>query len=209
MIELHEITMPEFIDIVRNHTDKVDIIFEVGALDAKDSLLFKQSFPDANVYAFEGLPENYEMYMKDLENIYTFNKVVFNYDGKTIFHKKEINGIHGVFDRGSAYGTETLSVKCYRLDSICRDLNVDHIDMIKIDVEGATYEVLDGMGDILNTVKIMHIETEDHEGFKGQKFDNYVTQFLLDKGFKILKKFPCVENNKGEFQFDSVWIKDN
>jgi FkbM family methyltransferase len=197
--------MPEFVELSKTHCNDINTIFEIGSMDGNDSLLFKQSFPNAEVYAFEGLPDNYNLYMKDLNGVHTFNKIIFNYDGKITFYKKEINGIHSVFDRGSAYGTETMNLYCYRLDTICKELNIDHIDMMKIDVEGATLEVLEGMGDILKTVKIMHIETEDYPFFKGQKLDNEVTKFLLDNGFTVLKKSRCVLT-AGNYQLDSVWI---
>lgn len=206
MTTLMSIDMPEFIDLVKIHVKDIHIIFEVGSLDGKDSLLFKQNFPKSEVYAFEGLSDNYNLYMKNLSGIHTFNKVIFNYDGKVVFHKKNISGIHSVFDRGSFYGSDTLVLDCYRLDSICKELGIDHVDMIKIDVEGATYEVLEGMGLLLKTVKIMHIETEDYPFFEGQKLDDEVVRFLLNNGFKVIKKTMCVitDNN---CQLDSVWVK--
>ncbi len=205
MGELKEINMIEFIDMASSYVKDVEIIFEVGALNGNDALLFKKSFPDAEVYAFEGLPENYNEYMKNLSGVHTFNKVIFNYDGEIVFYKKNINGIHSVFDRGSQYGTDELTLKCYRLDTVCKELKVDHIDMMKIDVEGATLELLKGMGDLLKTVKIMHIETEDYPFFKGQKLDDDVTTFLLNSGFRILGKSRCVLTD-GHYQIDSVWI---
>lgn len=203
---LTSIDMPEFISLVKKHFTDINIIFEIGSLDGKDSLLFKQNFPEAEVYAFEGLLENYNLYMKTFSEIHTFNKVIFNYDGKIIFHKKNVNGIHSVFDRGTSYGTDTLVSGCYRLDSVCKELNIDHIDMMKIDVEGATYEVLEGMGALLKTVKIMHIETEDYPFFEGQKLDESVVDFLLYNGFKVIKKTRCVITNSNH-QLDSVWIR--
>ncbi len=206
MVELTSISMLKFIKLVKEHIEVVEIIFEVGSLDGKGALLFKENFPLAEVYAFEGLPENYNKYMKNLPGIHPINKVIFDYDGEKVFYKKNINGLHSVFDRGSQYGTDELILKCYRLDTVCRELSIDHIDMIKIDVEGATLELLEGMGNLLKTVKIMHIETEDYPFFKGQKLDNEVTKFLLDSGFEMIEKSRCVIT-KGAHQFDSVWIK--
>lgn len=201
------IDMPEFINIAKKYCVNVDTIFEVGSLNGEDSLLFKSNFPEANVYTFEGLPDNYNEYLENFKQLNSFNKVIFNYDGETIFYKKNINGIHGVFDRGTMYGTETLTLECNRLDTVCSGLNVDHIDMIKIDVEGATYEVLEGMGHLLDTVRIMHIETEDYQFFKGQKLDNDVTALLSDRGFTLIKKTSCLISDSG-YQFDSIWVNN-
>ena len=66
-----DINMKKYIHIVNKYFDKDDIkvIMEVGALDAQDSIFFKKSFPDATVYALEGLPDNYEKYLNNLKNI--------------------------------------------------------------------------------------------------------------------------------------------
>ena len=166
-----QIDMDSFISTSKKYFNKEDIvnIMEIGSLDGNDSLFFKSEYPNANVYCIEGLPENYNEFLKDLKNITTINAVIADYDGTIDFHKKNINGIHGIFDRGSQYGIEKLKLKCYTMKTICKMYNISSLDLVKIDVEGATYEILKSMDDIIDTIKIMHIETEMHEFFKNQK----------------------------------------
>lgn len=78
---------------------------------------------------------------------------------------------------------------------------------LKLDVEGATFEVLEGMADLLSTIKIMHIETESYPFFEGQKLHNEVEKFLNLNGFSVveLTSFPIY---KGKLQYDSIWIND-
>ena len=59
---------------------------------------------------------------------------------------------------------------CYKLSSIIKKYNINTIDILKIDVEGATLELLQSLENNLNDVKIMHIETESYPFFKNQKF---------------------------------------
>ncbi len=204
------ITMPEYIVFAKDNFKKNDIktIFEIGGLDGKDSLLFKKEFQNAEVYMFEALHENYMNCINKLKNIHVFNYVIFNRNGRIKFYKKNINGLHSVFDRGKKYGTKAIRLKCYRMDTVCKKLNIKCIDMLKIDVEGATLEVLKGLGKLLNTVKIMHIETEDYPFFKGQKLDNEVSKFLLTKRFKLIARTGFNPTQKGK-QYDTVWIKDS
>jgi FkbM family methyltransferase len=49
-------------------------------------------------------------------------------------------------------GSKSILVKAVPLDELLRD--VDYIDIIKIDVEGAEYEVLKGAKDILEENKM-------------------------------------------------------
>lgn len=211
MSERQCIDMPCFINTVRAHfqDNKINTIVEVGALDAADAVYFKECYPNAHVIAIEGLPGNYNKYMKNLNDITTINCIIFDYDGEIDYHKKNINGIHGVFDRGQIYGTKKLKKqKCKRLDSLMKEIGVTSIDMMKIDVEGATYEILKSMGTFLNNVKVMHIETETYPFFKGQKLYKDVFDLLEEYGFTCADFTECVITKHGKQQ-DSVWIKNN
>ena len=204
------ITMPAFASKVKQmFTNESDIqtIVEIGALDAKDSQYFKEVFPQAKVYAVEALPDNFNNYMKDLKDITSINAVVSNIDGEVDFFKKRINGIHGIFNRGDEYGTEVIKLKSYRFETLAKKYGIEKIDMLKLDVEGATVEALEGMGELLTEIKIMHLESESYPFFKGQKLHGEVVKFLEGKGFSLLEltSFPI---QKGRLQFDSIWINN-
>jgi FkbM family methyltransferase len=199
-----DINMKEYVSIVREYfkDEDINMIVEVGSLNAQDALFFKDSFLHAHVVAIEGLKENYDKYMKDLQTIECVNGVATDYNGTTTFHVKTVNGIHSIFDRGAAYGTETREVDCFRLDSMF----LAPIDMMKIDVEGATYEVLEGMGDLLGQTKIMHIETESIQFFKGQKLHGAVAELLTNAGFSMVRQSQV--RISGGYQYDSVWVNN-
>ena len=44
-------------------------------------------------------------------------------------------------------------VPCLRFDTVREKLNLNHIDLVKIDVEGAELEVIKGMEDTLNSIR--------------------------------------------------------
>ena len=78
------------------------------------------------------------------------------------------------------------------------------LEIIKIDAEGCTLEVLRGMGSLLDTVSVMHLETESREYFKGQHLHGDVVDFIEHRGFRLIK----MTHNMGlNTQHDSVWIK--
>jgi len=202
-----EIFPSEFVRLVREHFADADIrtIVEIGSLNGADSLYFKERFPHARVVAIEGLAENFEKYMKQLEGIECVNATVADHNGETVFHVKNVNGIHSIFDRGARYGRERRTVQCSRLDSIFDE----PIDMMKIDVEGATYEVLVGLGDLLPQAKAMHIETEDYPFFDGQRLHDEVAALLEGAGFTMVKKTSVdIHSPTGTIhhQHDSVWV---
>lgn len=209
MSNRNSIDIPDFISLINSNfnKDQISVIFEVGALDAKDALFLNNEFPDAKVFAIEGLVDNYNNYMKDLKVITSINAVICDYDGTIDYHKKMINGIHGIFNRGDQYGGEIIKdLPCYTLKTLCKEYNLEFIDVIKIDVEGATYEVLKGMGDLLSTIKIMHIETETIQYFQGQRLHQEVIELLEENNFSMIDLTSC--SIGGGAQCDSVWINN-
>lgn len=178
---------------------------EIGSLNGNDARLYKSRYPNANVYCIEGLKDNFDLYIKDSTDIIPINVIVTNFDGTVSFHKKNINGIHSIYNRGNDYGTEILTNQtCKTFDTICNEYKIPNIDVIKIDVEGATFDVLSGMKERVKDIKIMHIETESTPFFEGQKLHDEVANYLISMDFELIKISRV--NISGGFQHDSVWI---
>ena len=202
------ITMEDFYYICKKYlNDEISVIVDAGTMDGGDALYFKNKYNNASVYAIEGLPDNYTKYLIDLNQIIVINAVIASYDGNVTYHKKNINGIHGIYDRGEEYGTSTLNLPCYKLSTIMKDYKILNIDILKIDVEGATLDLLKGLDDNLNNIKIMHIETETYPFFKGQTLHNDVCVFLENNNFKLID-ITFAEITPNNFQSDSVWINN-
>lgn len=201
------INMDEFVNITNKYikNSDINIIMEIGSLDGGDAVFLKRKYPHASVYAIEGLPDNYQS-MKVLSTITAIQSIVCDYDGYIQFNKKNINGIHGIYDRGSEYGTNVIVEPCCRLDTLCLKHNIPYIDLLKIDVEGATYDVIKGMGNLFTKIKCMHIETENYPFFIGQKLHSDVVSLLNDT-FNMVK-MTSVGIGMG-YQHDSVWVNKN
>lgn len=58
------------------------------------------------------------------------------------------------------YGGETLLVQSLRLETVIERLNLDHIDLVKIDVEGAEPQVISGMKSLIDHGRVSHIVME-------------------------------------------------
>lgn len=201
------INMTDFYNIIKTklNDDIIKTIVDCGSMDGGDAKFFKNKYPDANVYAIEGLKSNYDKFLASESGIIGINAVISSYDGETIFYEKNINGIHSIYDRGQEYGNVQYPVKCYRFDTILKRYSIDTIDILKLDVEGASLCALQSLGECLNNVKIMHIETETYPYFKGQKLHNECIKFLIDNNFVMLDITFCKITNDG-YQSDSVWI---
>jgi FkbM family methyltransferase len=183
----------------------ISTIVDAGSMDGSDTLLLKNAFPNSTAYSIEGLPDNYTKYLKDNTEIIGINCVIASYDGEITYYQKNINGIHGIYDRGSNYGTCTLTLPCFKVASIMNKYKIHNIDILKIDVEGATYDLLLSLEHHLHDIKIMHIETETYPFFNGQTLHMDVCKLLEHNNFECIDiVFVEIEHNR--FQSDSVWV---
>ena len=203
------ITMSDFTNLIQQYLDvsQIRIVVDAGSLNGDDAEFIRNRFPHTKAYAIEGLLDNYEQFIKVKTSIIGINRIISSYDGEITFYKKNINGIHGIYDRGQNYGTETIVGKCSRLDTIMDEYNIPVIDIIKIDVEGATYDALKSLGKHLEMIKIMHIETETYPFFKGQTLHNTVCEFLEANNFTLVD-ITFAEITNQCYQSDSVWVNN-
>ena len=196
------IRMDDYIKLINKYIDTstISTIVDAGSMDGSDTLKLKNAFPNSTAYSIEGLPDNYNTYLKDNTNIIGINCVIALYDGEITYYQKNINGIHGIYDRGSSYGTRTLTLPCFKLATIINNYNI-----LKIDVEGASYDLLLSLEQHIHEIKIMHIETETSPFFKGQTLHTDVCKLLEQNNFECID-IIFVEITDNAFQSDSVWV---
>lgn len=193
-----------------------DSVYDIGSLDGTDSLRFRQILPDSRIIAFEANPALYSKMISSRnlhrENIEIFNKAVSNRNDSMTFYvdtasirgKKDWrNGISSLKIRLSdSLGVKEVKVKSIRLDSfvrrydrICKNL------ALWVDVEGNSFEVLEGISRVRNIVNLVHAEVETEQIWHGQKLEKDVEA--------LMKKMDFIRIGKGfnEPQHDVIFIK--
>lgn len=87
----------------------------------------------------------------------------------------------------------TLSVPCRRLPSIAKELGHDRIALLKMDIEGSEYEVLDDLFD--SGMDVGQILVEFHHRFPELKLEQTKTAVrrLRECGFKMIHISPWCE----------------
>tara|TARA_R110001592_G_scaffold361900_2_gene674015 strand:+ start:1000 stop:1644 length:645 start_codon:yes stop_codon:yes gene_type:complete len=178
-------------------------IFEIGADDARDSVIFYNEFNRSNIYAFEANVDTFNNNKSNINNINYINCAISDVEHDTVFYKKteQYPGISSLRNRGQQYPGVTVTVKTKRIDTFCNENDITSIDICKVDVEGCTYEALKSFGDMLSKTKIFHIETETSQHFENQIVESEVFNLLKQHNFEMLQHEHCCLN-----QYDSVWI---
>lgn len=204
------ITMSEFADVVLRWIPRgeIRVVMDLGAMDGGDTLALHHAFPGARTIAVEGLPSNLEQHLSWLEGIETHCAVIGGRDAEMSFFEKSVNGVHSLYERETDDTVRVHTVRVETLASFCRRIGVGTIDLLKIDVEGGTLDVLEGLGDLADRLKALHVETEAVPFFRGQRLDGEVTAFLSDLGFDMIQRDgrQAMAGNVLGQQYDSVWI---
>lgn len=204
------ITIQEFADTVLRFIppDDIRVVMDLGAMDGGDTLALHREFPAARTIAVEGLPSNFERYLSWLEGIEAHCAVVGGRDGEGSFFEKSVNGVHGLYERETNDTLRVHPVRVETLPSLCRRIGVESIDVLKIDVEGGTLDVLEGLGDLAPRLGALHVESEEVPFFRGQRLDGEVGACLESLDFELVQREgrqAATDRVVGQ-QYDSVWI---
>lgn len=134
-----------------------DTVIDCGANIGLHSFeLSKLVGEGGDVYAFEAIPPifdclNRTVDEKELLNITTNNYGLYSEDGMDLIFKSDLSGRSGMYRKGKVF-EHTFTVKSITLDTYFKDYHRP-IKFIKIDVEGAEFEVLKGATDLINKHK--------------------------------------------------------
>lgn len=207
------IEMIEFIELIDSqNTFEPKSIMEIGSMNGKDAYDLEQRYKTENVYIIEAHPLFYSQIKNKYSNYNVFNFAAFNIDGKIEFNaiNESVNlGISSIFERSDLYPTygpptyDKIIIDSKRLDTFFTEQKILEIDILKIDVEGLSYEVIEGFGEKIKKVKIIHIENEHVQVWENQKLFCDVEKLLINNGFILLSI------KAGWPQSDSVWIQKN
>ena len=181
---------------------KPDLVCDVGSMDASDARRFRRLLPDARVIAFEGSPNNIESIKQDenvkKDKIEVQHKVAWNSNGKQTFYVENLSAEKGANDvrygisstrarTGNSLGNKIFEVESTRLDTFIQGLeNVPESIALWIDVEGAAYEVLEGIAGVRDKIQLIHVEVETQEFWKGQRLKADVEDLMRSMGFVTL-----------------------
>jgi FkbM family methyltransferase len=147
-------SMSIWIKLVKN----AEIIFDIGANTGYYSLVAKTLNPRAKIYAFEPIAESFHNleYNNRLNNfdIVCLDCAASNEDGEAKIYSApddfyEVSLNKQYLDEKHVSCVPTV-IKAIRLDTLIKELKIERLDLIKLDVETFEAEVLEGLGEYLD-----------------------------------------------------------
>jgi len=176
---------------------KCEMLLDIGCLDGTHSRRFRRVLPKSRIIAFEANPTNYKSIMADVRmkeaQIEVQHLAVTNFNGILQFQVENLSanikdgrkGMSSILKRKSgSLGITEVEIPSIRIDSFLTSLDKlpDKI-ALWIDVEGAAFEVLEGIGSVKEKIAVVHVEVETKEIWTGQKLENQILELMSSLGF--------------------------
>jgi len=216
--------------------DKYDLtnvseILDIGSWHLEQSIELNTLFPNANITAFEPVPNSYNLCINKRnsletnkkEKINVFNLAISDKIGDVPFYPvdpstsshpnvgassllKFKEGLNGSFFN-QTWNQKEIIVKSLTLDKWCEENNKKHIDIVWIDVQGAELNVYKGADNILNNTKVIFTEVGLKPYYEGHSMRSDINEFLLSKGFIEVEE--SFELNGFDYEANTIFINKN
>ena len=179
------------------------IILEAGAFRGDETVRMAKQWPQSRIFAFEPNPEAFAYLQKkiqdeSLSNVELHNLALNTYDGIAFLNVcKGMKGDDPVFGYASSLLPLTKEMEvyckgpqvitsCTTLDSWCDEHKIDHIDLLRLELEGLELQVLQRSPQILKNTKVIYVKTMVHPYRAGMTQYSELKAFLEQSHFVLL-----------------------
>jgi FkbM family methyltransferase len=197
------------------------LIFDVGAHVGETAARYRSLFPDALVHCFEPSPKSFERLSKAFAadpRIVPHNFAVSEKAGTATLRVNRASVTNSLLEsdrRGDDYWGRNLldtdsevSVQTIALDDFCRAERIEHLDVLKIDVQGAEYAVLAGARGLLekHAVDLIYLEMIMAPSYVGQRKYHYYLTLLDELGYQLFDLFNLGRRDGRLIQSDGIFV---
>lgn len=183
-------------------------VIELGSRDGHDALTMSTLFHADRVITIEANPECYEDIQRTYPQFENYNCAINNRTGPVEFFAMSHDNPswalgqssllnRDIYDRGAT----KIVVDGLTMDDFTDINNITSIEAMKIDVEGATFQVLEGFTKLRMT-RLLHVELEESMYWPGQKLYADTEKLLKDYKYERVYFKYAWEN-----QSDSIWLR--
>jgi len=168
-------------------------VLDIGANIGVFSIYAKLNGAD-KVFACEPNEESFAILKKNIkengyeDTVMALNRAVTDIDDEIVLIPKKSSPLNEIIRDHNDENTNLSSVKTVSLESILAKYSIEFLDLLKIDCEGAEYQIVETTSaDIFN--KIQRLRFEYHEG------PDNLTHHLSKYGYTVDGHFP--DNDSG------------
>jgi FkbM family methyltransferase len=171
------------------HINKGDIVVVAGAHLGLFTVKASKIVGDkGKVIAIEPEPGNLEILKKNIElnnlnNVIIVNKGIWSSKKHLKMNIGQYNRSHSFIKDHPEKTSQELILQVDTLDNILKELNIETVDFVKMDIEGSEIEALNGMEKVFKSKPSMAIAA--YHQFKGKETYLHVIKKMEDKNFQL------------------------
>ena len=176
----HKVYHNDFVNVEEN-----DVVIDIGFNYGLFSMVSLKNNP-SKIIAFEPNPKLVSNYQKffNHEKIELYQKAVSHKTGKTLFKEAHSSGMSTIMgDVNTNNIDNTYEVELVNFYQFLQENNINQIDYLKVDCEGAEYDIFDSIPNEYLTNQVKKIALEFHHKFEDKKVQKLYNK-IVSCGFK-------------------------
>jgi len=202
--------------IIKQYLPENPIIIEAGAYDGRETLRIAKLWPHASIHTFEPVPELFEKLKANtahLPHVHCYQMALSDATGTATLHISENPTKPGRASQANSLlkpdkrlelspliFPHTIQVPTITIDDWAAQHTIDHVDFLKLDVQGYELNIIKSSPRILQSVKVILTEVEFVQAYQGQYLYADVKSWLESHGCTMIGK---------DFTHDIDWFFGN
>ena len=188
--------------------DSVKYIVDGGAYRGDFSLDMAKAFPNAAILAFEPQNNSFALLSKNtatIDRIKPVNYALGNKNGQALFYTN-VSPLTNSLSKSTSDAMEyfrgfndlktTENVDVITLLDFCSKEGICDIDILKLDLQGHELQAIQGLGVLLNSVKLIYAEVEFLKLYEGASLFSDIELYLRERGFLFFQLYGLVRSPK-------------
>ena len=186
------------------------VVVEVGSRDGHDAAKMASIVGASRTVVVEAHPVCYNRIVASYPEFEVYNFAIGSQTGPVDFYMVDPNLPSETVGQSSLLYrplydmvARRVTVPGLTMDDFVEQVGLDEIEVMKIDIEGATADLLDGFSKIRMT-RVFHIESELQEFWPGQRLYGYTREVMTEAGYREVDNVPVFTA-----QSDSIWVRED
>lgn len=190
-------------------------VIDIGVHQGQSITAYLKGFPAARVLGYEASRQSFELLQKkfnDQSRVQLRRVAVSSRNGEATLYLNASDAANSLIKSATSVSQE--SVQASKLDDLCAEAGLSHVDFCKIDTEGHDLEVLAGAGHLLQSQAMDFIQVETSMRSDVDYFVKFeeVNRVLCGLSYELLGIYDqqtCWSGRGSLLFFNAVYVRSS